>query len=324
MFIDEIEIDVHAGDGGSGKVSFHREKYVQKGKPDGGNGGQGGNIIIESKEGYSSLDHLSSNTFFRAENGKSGGTNNKTGKNGNDCVIRVPPGTVIKDPGTGEVIFDFRTPDSSYIVKGGRGGLGNANFKSAINRSPRYAQPGERGVQRRIRLELKLIADAGLVGFPNAGKSTLLSKISDAHPTLADYPFTTLSPYLGVVCYKDFRFLAADIPGLIKNAHKGAGLGFSFLKHIERTKALVYILDASESGAYEKFLTLQDELKFYNPALLNRPSIVVLNKIDKKEAEKNIKLLRKKFKQDVLEISALLSKGIKPLIKEMAKKVGKK
>lgn len=324
MFIDEIEIEVWPGDGGPGRVSFHREKNIKRGKPDGGNGGRGGNVVITSRSNISSLNNLAGQVFYKAEKGRPGGPNNKTGKDGRDLKIFVPVGTVIKDAETGAILSDLNREGLEYIIAGGRGGLGNANFKSSTNRSPKYAQLGEKGENRKIKLELKLIADVGLIGFPNVGKSTLLSRISDAKPKIADYAFTTLSPNLGVVYYKEYKFLVADIPGLIKDAHKGAGLGLSFLRHIERTKILVYILDISESDAYEKFLMLKEELKFYNEELLNRPSLVVLNKIDKQGVEENIYEFKKKFRSKFYRISALNRTGINIILRELVKKLGKR
>ncbi|MBI4465954.1 MAG: GTPase ObgE [Acidobacteria bacterium] len=284
MFIDEAKIWVKAGDGGNGCLAFRREKYVPRGGPSGGDGGDGGDVALESTEHLNTLLPFRYNREFRAERGRHGEGSNRQGREGEDRVVRVPVGTIVFDEETGERLFDFAAPGQRFLVAcGGRGGRGNARFASSTNRAPRRADPGEPGEERRLRLELKLLADVGLVGFPNAGKSTLLARLSAAHPKIADYPFTTLEPCLGVVAVgEEESFVLADIPGLIEGAHAGHGLGTRFLRHIERTRLLVHLVDVSDTGRdpVEDFRVVRNELGQFSPALLEKPVVVVANKLD--------------------------------------------
>ncbi len=279
MFTDNAKIFVKAGDGGRGIVSFRREKYVPKGGPDGGDGGKGGDVILRATKNENTLRRFRFQRKFRSENGSPGGSNNKTGASGEDLIIEVPVGTIVKDE-TGRIIADLNEDGQRVVVaKGGKGGKGNASFATPTDRAPRIATQGKKGEEKEIILELKLIADVGLVGFPNAGKSSLIRAISNAKPEVADYPFTTLTPHLGYVEFGNKNFIVADIPGIIEGASEGKGLGLRFLKHIERTSVLLFVLDILDKPK-EKFAKLVEELKRYNPELLNRKRAVVLNKID--------------------------------------------
>ncbi len=282
MFIDYVKIHVIAGHGGSGCISFRREKFVPKGGPNGGDGGHGGSVILEGNQNLRTLQDYSYHKFYKAKRGQHGMGDNKHGKNGADIILQVPLGTIVKDAETGEILGDIVEHGQRLIVaKGGRGGRGNARFATPTHRSPREWEPGQPGQDRWIELELKLIADIGLVGLPNAGKSTLLSRISKARPKIADYPFTTLNPNLGIVSLGDYQtFVVADIPGLIEGAHSGKGLGHQFLKHIERTRALAYLIDSTDPHPQETFQTLYRELKSYNEQLVQKPFMIVLTKID--------------------------------------------
>jgi len=282
MFIDRATIRVKAGNGGSGCVSFRREKYRPKGGPDGGDGGDGGNVILRADPKLSTLLDFKYHPNYHAQNAEHGKGKNQHGKSGKDLTVKVPLGTVIKDKSMGTILGDLVQPDQKIVVaQGGRGGRGNAHFVSSTNQAPRHWQPGEFGEEMELELELKLIADVGLVGLPNAGKSTLLSKLSAAKPKIAEYPFTTLTPNLGIVKYKDAgSFVLADIPGLIEGAHLGKGLGIEFLRHIERTKVLVFLLDCTAENLQQDYHILKEELRQYNPGLLEQPQIVVLTKID--------------------------------------------
>lgn len=321
-FIDEAEITVKAGDGGRGCVSFRREKFVPRGGPNGGDGGDGGSIAFVADGGLSSLMDFRYKREYKAQRGQHGMGSDCHGKNGNSLTVRVPVGTVIKDATTGEELQDMSVEALEYpAVKGGRGGKGNAHFATARNQAPKFAQPGEPGEERRLRLELKLLADAGIIGFPNAGKSTLISHISSARPKVADYPFTTLVPHLGVVRYGEYNsFVVADIPGLIEGAHEGKGLGTRFLKHVERTSIFIHILDLSpETGRdpREDYRAINEELKRFNPELAVRPQVVALNKMDLAEAREAAPKLLKFFKDKgikVFEISAATGKGLKELV----------
>ncbi|MFQ6112631.1 MAG: GTPase ObgE [bacterium] len=282
MFVDRAKIYVKAGSGGSGCVSFRREKYIPKGGPDGGDGGKGGDVIIMADSNLSTLLDFQYQPHFQAQRGEHGQGSNKHGKNGNDKIVKVPLGTVIKDRETGAILGDLvRHGQFIIAARGGRGGRGNARFVSPTNQAPREWEPGQWGEQKVLELELKLIADVGLVGLPNAGKSTLLSRLSAAKPKIADYPFTTLKPHLGIVKYRDeANFVLADIPGLIEGAHLGKGLGLEFLRHIERTKVLVLLVDGTSGNLNADYVTLREELRNYNPQLLERPQIVAVTKID--------------------------------------------
>ena len=289
MFVDNIKLTVKSGKGGAGCVSFRREKFVPKGGPDGGDGGKGGDVIIECDNNTNTLSHFKGKRVLKAGKGRPGEGRKKHGANGEDLVLKVPPGTVIKDANTGEVLLDMKKHgERKVLLEGGRGGLGNWHFRGPRQQVPRYAQPGEEGKELEIIMELKLIADVGLVGFPNAGKSTLISALSNARPEIANYEFTTLTPKLGVVKIDEYRsFVMADIPGIIEGAHEGKGLGLQFLKHIERTKVILYVIDmASFRDPVYQFETLKKELKNYSEKLSNRPYAIALNKIDAVEAEK--------------------------------------
>ncbi len=284
-FIDEAMITVQSGNGGSGCVSFRREKFIPRGGPNGGDGGKGGDITFTTSAARRTLQQFRNKKHFKAKNGQSGQGSNKAGKAGDSLVIDIPPGTLITDAETGELIQDFtRTGETLVLAHGGRGGQGNARFKSATNRTPRFAQPGEPGQTFTLKLELKLLADAGLVGLPNAGKSTLISAISAARPKIGSYPFTTLTPSLGVV-HTDWSepFVVADIPGLIEGAHTGTGLGIQFLRHIERTRVLIHLIDAGTidpADPLASFRVINRELSLFDEALGRKPQIVVLNKLD--------------------------------------------
>jgi len=313
-------ITVESGDGGRGCVSFRREKHVPRGGPDGGDGGKGGDVILKSTSRRRTLFPFQLKRQFKAKNGAHGQGKQKTGRNGKDLIIEIPPGTLVKDADTNEVLKDFTAAGDDYIVvSGGRGGLGNARFKTSTNRAPRYAQPGEEGQNRRLKLELKLLADVGIIGLPNAGKSTLISKISSANPKIGSYPFTTLTPTLGVVetGWSD-PFVVADIPGLIEGAHAGAGLGTQFLRHIERTRILIHLIDAGtidREHPLDHFKTVNRELKSFNPQLTQKPQIVALNKMDLPEAQEAADAFAAALDAEpVILISAIKKKGMKRLI----------
>jgi len=282
MFVDEALIWVKAGDGGRGCVSFRREKYVPRGGPDGGDGGKGGDVILEADPNLKTLLDYRYKREYKAQNGEPGKGKNQHGKDGKPLILKVPVGTIVKDAQTDKVIADLSKPFERLVVaRGGKGGRGNARFATPIRQAPHFAEPGQPGEERWLKLELKLLADVGLIGFPNTGKSTLLRKISRARPEVAPYPFTTLRPYLGVVRFEDKEFIVADIPGLIEGAHKGIGLGNQFLKHIERTRLLVHLIDISNGEeALELYEKIRNELKLYKEDLLEKPELVVLNKID--------------------------------------------
>ncbi len=319
MFIDYAGIELKAGDGGNGAVSFRREKYVPKGGPAGGNGGKGGDIIIEAHHNLSTLLDFRYRKNYKAKDGESGGSSLKDGKSGDDIIIKVPVGTIIKDAETKEILFDLdRDGKRAIIAKGGKGGKGNSNFATSTNQTPRYAEPGRPGEERKIILELKLLADVGLVGFPNAGKSTLISKISSARPKIADYPFTTLEPVLGIVKYKDYKsFTVADIPGIIEGAHEGKGLGHKFLRHIERTKIILFLIEVTSENYQRDYNILLNELKSYSPILAKKTKIVSLSKIDLLEETELKKLSKKKIKNadsQLLFFSSATNSGIDELI----------
>ena len=322
-FIDEALIDIKAGGGGRGCISFRREKYIPRGGPDGGNGGKGGDVYITAATGLSSLLDFRYKKHYTAERGEHGQGSNCTGKDGQDIMIRVPVGTVIKDTETGEVVEDMAADGQRIVIaKGGRGGKGNAHFTTSTHQAPKFAQPGEAGEERQLKLELKLLADVGIIGFPNAGKSTLISHISAAKPKIADYPFTTLQPHLGVVKFGEYQdFVVADIPGLIEGAHRGKGLGIKFLKHIERTSLFIHIIDISpqtERDPKKDFEIINKELKAWNPDMAKKPQVVALNKTDITEARERLHGLLKFFKTKGLTafaISAATGEGLDKLIK---------
>lgn len=328
-FIDETTIWVRAGNGGNGCAAFRREAHVPRGGPSGGDGGHGGHVILKADLSVNTLIDYRYRREFRAANGKHGEGCDRYGKKGEDIILRVPCGTVVMDCQHGGLLAELIHDGDEYVAaRGGRGGFGNIHFATSTNRTPRRADPGELGEERQLRLELKLIADVGLVGLPNAGKSTLLASISAAKPKIADYPFTTLEPVLGVVDLDQERsFVWADIPGILEGAHRGVGLGHRFLKHIERTRLLIYILDdRHESEAetpWDDFLLLRSELKQYNPELERRPFIVVLNKIDIVPEGRLTAILRQFQSQDVTVffISAATRKGVRELLNAAWKRV---
>lgn len=319
MFIDYAQIEVKSGDGGDGAVAFRREKYVPKGGPSGGNGGLGGSIIFETNNSLSTLLDFRYKRKFFAEDGKPGGNSLKDGKSGEDVIIKVPVGTIVKDAETNEVLLDLSKVNEKVIfAKGGKGGKGNSNFATATRRTPRFAENGKPGVYKKLILELKLIADVGLVGFPNAGKSTLISKISAAKPKIADYPFTTLEPNLGIVRYKDYEsFTVADIPGIIEGAHQGKGLGIKFLRHIERTRILLFLIEVTSENYQKDFDTLYNELKKYSKKLVEKKILVALSKADlvnSDDLKKLEKIKLKKVKEPVLLFSSATGFGLQNLL----------
>ncbi len=332
-FIDEAEIYIKAGDGGKGCASFRREAHEPRGGPDGGDGGRGGSILFKANPQLATLADFRYRREFKAPRGEHGRGKDQYGRGGEDIIIQVPVGTLIKDEGSGEVLADLSEAGQEYLAaKGGRGGRGNIHFKTSTNRAPRRADPGEIGQESRIILELKLLADVSLIGRPNAGKSTLLSVITHAHPKIADYPFTTITPVLGVVeslpgkgkSYKDFpSFTVADIPGLIEGAHLGAGLGHQFLKHIERTRVFLHLIDVSDpdEDPWKAYEEIRGELKAYNKAFMKHPEWVLLSKTevvqDKKYLEKIRKLFEKK-KKKVFLISSATGEGLRELVQKLA------
>lgn len=323
MFLDKVRIRFVAGKGGNGVVAWRREKYIPKGGPYGGNGGNGGNIILEVDENISSLDHLRNRRLIKADKGQDGGSYRKKGRKGKDLIIKIPRGTLLKDPETNKIMFDFTQASQKHLLcKGGYGGLGNACFATANNRAPNYCTFGKKGQEAVYILELKMIADVGLVGFPNAGKSTLVSQITHTHIKSAPYPFTTLKPHLGYL--RDFQhhqdILFADIPGIIEGASSNRGLGLEFLRHIERTQVLIYLLDASGIDGrtpYEDFIVLQKEVEAYKKQMITKPFLVVLNKIDSPESSELIQDFENKAQIDFLTISALEKEGFEVLIERI-------
>jgi GTPase len=329
MFIDEAKIRVKAGDGGNGCMAFRREKFVPRGGPSGGDGGKGGDIVMEASERHNTLVHFRFNPEHTAQRGRHGEGSNKTGRDGNGIVLKVPVGTIVYDDETGEKVFEFTHSDQSFVIaRGGRGGRGNARFATSVHQAQREHEAGREGEQHTYRLELKLLADVGLVGYPNVGKSTLISRISAARPKIADYPFTTLEPNLGVVAVGDVKdevsFVVADIPGLIEGAHTGAGLGTQFLRHIERTRLLVHLVDVSDSSGRPDVTkdveVILGELGSFGAHLEEKPMIMVASKIDVVNKDKlaALKTYCKKKKLKLYEISAVTGKGIKELIHVIA------
>src|SRR5690554_5358300 len=328
MFVDQVKIYVKGGDGGNGMVAFRREKYVAMGGPAGGDGGKGADVVFEVDEGLRTLMDFRYNRHFKAPRGEHGMPKNQHGKGAKDMIVKVPPGTVVTDAKTGEVIADLTEHGQrAVIAKGGRGGRGNTRFATPANPAPELSEHGEPGVEREVILELKLLADVGLVGFPSVGKSTLLSVVSAAKPKIADYHFTTLTPNLGVVETDDGRsFVMADLPGLIEGAHSGVGLGHQFLRHIERTRVIVHVIDMSGMEGrdpYEDYLTINEELRAYNLRLTERPQIVVANKMDIPDSEENLKAFREKVGEtvEVYPISAVTNEGLKQVLRVIADKI---
>ena len=334
MFIDEAKIRVKAGDGGNGCMAFRREKFVPRGGPSGGDGGKGGDITMESSERHNTLVHFRFNPEYKAQRGRHGEGSNKTGRDGVGITLKVPVGTIVYDDETGELVHDFSHPDEHFVIaRGGRGGRGNARFATSVHQAPREHEEGRPGEERVFRLELKLLADVGLVGFPNVGKSTLISRISAARPKIADYPFTTLQPNLGVVVVgernppDEYSFVVADIPGLIEGAHTGSGLGTQFLRHIERTRLLVHLVDVSDSSGRPDVINdievILGELESFGAGLEKKPMIVAASKIDVANKDRLAKVKRycKKNQLDLYPISAVTGKGIDELKYAMAKKV---
>jgi len=326
MFIDQAQIRVKAGDGGHGCVSFRREKFIPKGGPDGGDGGHGGDVYFQAVENLDTLLDFAGKHDWLAQNGLPGSGSNRVGASGQDLIIKVPPGTLLYDTDLDLLLKDLSQIDLKVrVCRGGRGGKGNKAFATSTHQAPRYAEPGKPGQERNMRLELKLIADVGLVGMPNAGKSTLISRCSAARPKIADYPFTTLEPVLGIVELSDYRrFVMADIPGLIEGAHAGAGLGHDFLKHIERTKILVHIIDimpVDGSDPAQNYLTIRSELERYSKALASKTEIIVANKIDLDRKGETVAALKEKLNGEILPISAVTGQGIRELSELLWQKV---
>ena len=324
MFVDRVKIFVKGGDGGRGCVSFRREPYVPRGGPDGGVGGKGGDVFLQAVSHQNTLLPLRYHAEFRADRGEHGGPGNRTGRCGEDLVIPVPPGTVALEEATGETLGEVLVEgDRLLVAQGGRGGRGNRSFLSNSNRAPRDAEPGEVGVERWLRLDLRLIADVGLLGFPNAGKSTLLSRISAARPKVADYPFTTLTPVLGVASVDDATFVVADIPGIIEGAHRGAGLGLQFLRHVERTRVLLYVVDASGTSGRDPAADLaavREEVRLSHPDLLDRPQLVAASKRDVATSPDPLGALEGEAARlglDVLPVSAVSGAGIPDLLRRL-------
>ena len=327
MFIDRTKIRVQGGAGGNGVTAFRREKFVPRGGPSGGDGGRGGSVWMEADESLNTLLHLRYNPEHIAERGRHGEGSNRAGRDGADTTVRVPVGTQIFNAATGELLKDFTESGERWLAaKGGRGGFGNSHFATSTNRAPRYHQEGSPGEEFELQLELKLLADVGLVGFPNAGKSTLISTISAAKPKIADYPFTTLEPHLGVVDLGDFRtFVVADIPGLIEGAHKGAGLGDRFLRHVERTKLLLHLVDVSSSSGRDSvadYETINRELRAYDAQLAERPQIVVATKLDALDEPLRLERLRERAQEDgkpFYAISSATNEGVRELVAAVAR-----
>ena len=310
MFIDYAKIELQAGNGGKGAVAFRREKYIDKGGPNGGDGGRGGNIIFETNPNLHTLQDIRYKRMYKAKNGQSGGSNNRTGKSGDDLIIQVPCGTIIKNLDNKTIIKDLIKENESHIVcKGGFGGKGNVHFKSSTQQTPRFSQQGTEGEFLSVELELKVLADVGLVGLPNAGKSTLLSVMTTAKPKIADYPFTTLQPHLGIVKYGEYQsFVMADIPGLIEGASKGKGLGHQFLKHIERNKILLFMIDIEEAEPIKVYNQLMDELLGFNKDLLNKDKLIIRTKID--SSSEDVDERWRLFPEEFIDISSVSNQGL--------------
>lgn len=318
-FVDEMLIGVASGHGGAGAVSFRREKYVPKGGPDGGDGGRGGDVIFKVQANLKTLTHLRPNKIYKAQNGLPGEGRKRHGRDGNDMIIAVPPGTLVKDSESGEVLMDLVGEEEEHkFLIGGQGGQGNSHFATSRNQTPRFAQPGMPGEERMIKLELSLIADIGFVGYPNAGKSSLLGVLTSAHPKVGAYPFTTKIPNLGVLRAYDRDIILADIPGIIEGASEGAGLGYRFLKHISRTAALLFLIDLSDyQDPVGVFENLKQELKAYEPGLLDRPHYILATKMDIPEARERLEEFRTQVSEEVLPISSVTRDGIEDLIRKL-------
>jgi GTP-binding protein len=330
MFLDEAVIEVQAGDGGDGCVSFRREKYVPRGGPDGGNGGRGGNVVLLADGSLNTLLDFRYKTLHKAGSGAHGSGSDRRGRSGKDTILRVPVGTLVYDAGSSDLMADmFRNGQRVIIARGGVGGKGNAAFATSTRQTPRFAEKGEPGEHLALRLELKLIADVGIIGFPNAGKSTLISHVSAAKPKIASYPFTTLVPNLGVVRWDMQTFVVADMPGLIEGAHEGIGLGHQFLRHIERARLLLHLVDVSpfaEHPPLEAFQTMQRELELYKPELLEKPMLVALNKIDAVEDRSELQAIAEAIQEigyPVFQISAFTGEGVDTLVAQLAEMVFK-
>jgi len=328
-FADQAEITVKSGNGGAGCVSFRRERFLPKGGPDGGDGGKGGNVVIRATSRLHSLYDFDSRRSFRAQNGEAGKSKNRSGKNGKDIKISVPVGIIIKDQETGAILGDLvHDHQEMVVVEGGAGGKGNQHFATPSKRTPRFAQEGHKGIEKKLKLELKLIADVGIIGLPNTGKSTLLSRISKAHPKIGEYPFTTTAPNLGVISFGDEETIAvADIPGLVEGASTGRGLGHRFLRHIERTRLLVHLLDLSKpdpGDLMKDFSTVNDELQRYHPALTTKDQVIVLNKIDLcTVSQPELKRIARSFYDlgyECIAISALTGQGLDELKRTLKKR----
>jgi GTP-binding protein len=327
-FVDQVQIYVKAGDGGDGAVAWRREKFIPRGGPAGGDGGNGGDVVLAVEPQLSTLLDFRYVREHKARNGEKGRGSDQNGADGAPLEVKVPPGTVVKDLGTGEVLADLVAGDRFVVAKGGKGGLGNMNFATSTNQAPKYAEPGTPGEEKNLQLELKLLADVGIIGYPNAGKSTLISRISRARPKIADYPFTTITPNLGVVSWRGEKsFVVADIPGLIEGAHSGAGLGHQFLRHVERCRVLVHLVDPSAPGEGRSpkadYEAINRELKLYSAELARKPQIVALSKQDLPEAREQVKAFqklfaRRKVKPTVLAISAVTGEGLDALLDAVA------
>jgi len=321
-FVDEAVITIQSGNGGAGCVSFRREKYIPFGGPDGGDGGEGGSVIFLVKQNLRTLYNLKLKKNFKAQNGQPGMGERRSGKKGNDSIVEVPPGTMIYDYESGKLIKDLKETGEEYVIlDGGKGGKGNTFFKTSTNQAPKFAQPGLPGVEMKVKVELKLIADVGLVGFPNAGKSTLLSVVSKAKPKIANYPFTTLVPNLGVLNVADETLVMADIPGIIEGASNGAGLGIKFLKHIERTKIILFVINIEEENYLEQYDKLKFELKQYSKILAKKDYLISVSKIDIADSEQKVDELKKKIKKDIVPFSALTKKGLNDLLYRIKDKI---
>ena len=323
-FSDETYIDIASGNGGNGCVSFRREKFVEKGGPDGGDGGKGGDLVFVVKDNLRTLAHLKIIRTFRAENGKNGSGARCYGRAGNDMEIPVQPGTVIKDANTGEIIKDLTGVDRFVFLKGGRGGLGNYHFRTSTRQAPKFAQPGEPGIEMRVGLELLVIADIGFVGFPNAGKSSLMNMLTNARSKVASYPFTTKIPQLGMMRLGDQDVVLADIPGIVEGASQGAGMGFKFLKHIARTGGLAYLVDMSEPDCLDKYELLRHELETYSPDLVQKKEVLIGTKLDEDGAQENFERFKAKFSdKTVFGMSIFDEDSVKPIMKAFVDMLGK-